>query len=60
MTETVGMTDKQYIGVLIDQLAMLERLEKQALKVTDTETLELIQLEIRYTKQKLYEPTPNN
>ncbi|MBQ6695183.1 MAG: hypothetical protein IJN16_00590 [Lachnospiraceae bacterium] len=60
MTETVGMTDKQYIGVLIDQLAMLERLEKQALKGTDTETLELIQLEIRYTKQKLYEPTPNN
>lgn len=55
----MGMTDKQFNAMLIDQLAMLERLEKQALKGNDQETLEMIQLEMKYTKQKLYEPTPN-
>lgn len=58
--EFMGMSDKQYMGMLIDELARLERLECQAEKENAIETLKMIRLEIKYIKQKLYEPTPND
>lgn len=47
------MTDEQFKAFLIDQLAMLKRLEKQALTENAAKTMEEIQLEINYTEQKL-------
>ena len=52
------MIEKEYNGMLIDQLAMLERLEKQARKSGDSEMLELISIEKDIVNRKLYQTPP--
>lgn len=50
--------EKEYNGMLIDQLAMLERLERQAQKSGDQEMLEAIAIEKSIVNQKLYQTPP--
>lgn len=52
----MGQTDKQYDGYLIDTYAMLKRLRDAATKENSTETVKLIEDEMRLIKVKL-QPT---
>jgi len=53
MYEEYMPTDKQYNGQLIEQYAMLKRIQKVAIEENATETLKLIEQEIHYIKLKL-------
>lgn len=52
------MIEKEINCMLIDQLAMLERLEKIATKNNDTEMIDAIENERKVVNQKLYQSPP--
>lgn len=49
------MTEKEYNGNLLDQLSILERLERVAKRTNATEVLEEIEFERNQINRKLYQ-----
>lgn len=52
------INEKEYNGILFDQLTLLERLEIAAQKDNATETLALIEFEKKAINRKLYQNPP--
>ena len=52
------MTEKEYNGNLLDQLSILDRLERVAKKVDCKEILEEIEFERNQINRKLYQKPP--
>ncbi len=52
------MTEKEYNGILFDQLSLLEEIERAAKKANCKEVLEEIEFKRRQINRKLYQKPP--
>ncbi len=52
------MTEKEYNGILFDQLSLLEEIERVAKKANCKEVLEEIEFKRRQINRKLYQKPP--
>lgn len=52
------MTDKEYNGILLDQISLLEEIERVAKKVNCQEVLEEIEFKRNQINRKLYQKPP--
>ena len=52
------MTEKEYNGILLDQISLLEEIERVAKKVNCQEVLEEIEFKRKQINRKLYQKPP--
>ncbi|EOS26367.1 hypothetical protein C806_01103 [Lachnospiraceae bacterium 3-1] len=52
------MTEKKYNGILLDQISLLEEIERVAKKVNCQEVLEEIEFKRNQINRKLYQKPP--
>ncbi len=52
------MTEKEYNGILLDQISLLEEIERVAKKVNCQEVLEEIEFKRNQINRKLYQKPP--
>lgn len=52
------MTEKEYNGILLDQLTLLERIEEVAIETNDEKVLKVIEKLKKEVNRKLYQKPP--
>lgn len=56
--DNMPMTEKEYNGILLDQISLLEEIERVAKKVNCQEVLEEIEFKRNQINRKLYQKPP--